>query len=260
MARRNAVSVTRLVGAIALTVALLSGSQAIATGIDITTSNDILGDNPVEDDLYTASLAIDFKFRLHSLQFRENIFTDRDAGLRFDETSLSVELATRDLGGWKLHPRVGALQVGSGLLGEEVQNSLHDLIGSREVDLDYPADNEHFALVNLSFERPTPAGARLFLIPTLELDSAPRFKSHLKASMRSRLTLSRSLQLFNELGYRVTESDHTILAPHIREDDLVYDVTLGMFRTVYLSYSHNRFGVGQRHLRLYLRFDPAGRR
>ena len=243
-----------------LIVVVTTALSSLGAGIDVTTSNDILGNNAVDDDLYTGSLALDFTFDQHALRLEENLFTDRAAGQRFDETSLLLALPEQKLGAWTLRSSFGAMHVGSGLLGEEAQNALHDLLGDETVELDYPASNEFFGVAAFSVERTWAAGRDWFVTPELEIHSALGYKSHAEASIKSQLGIGKRFSLFTRLGYRATDSEYDILEPHIREADLAYEVSLGFNKTFYLSHSQNRFGVGQRHLRLYVRIDPSRKR
>jgi hypothetical protein len=63
--------------------------------------NDFLTSNPEDDDLYTFSLAFGWKWGEQTLRLRENAFTDKDAGIRFDETYLTVVRELPLNAGWR---------------------------------------------------------------------------------------------------------------------------------------------------------------
>ena len=76
--------------AILTVILVVLASQPIhgETSFTLTTGNDILAGNQLDDDLYTAALAATVRFKKGHVTFDERMFTDREANLRFDETWL----------------------------------------------------------------------------------------------------------------------------------------------------------------------------
>ena len=129
--------IPRATGAIVLFAALLfAGDEASSAEIRLTLANDPISGNEKKDDLYTSELALEVQYADRTLVFSERMFTNRDAGTRFDETELIVGLAQLPVGEWTAHPEFGVLRVGEGLFGESVQNRVHRVTGSRPVALD----------------------------------------------------------------------------------------------------------------------------
>ena len=128
---------------------------ANAEEVRIVLANDFLTANNA-DDLYTGALALGFDLGRYCLHFGENIFTDRENEIRFDETYLAVERGLPDLGGWHASVELGVIHVGKGLLGQGTQNSLHRLIGDDEVDFPYVENDRLHPTLGLCFHRPLP--------------------------------------------------------------------------------------------------------
>src|SRR5690606_33721164 len=124
-------------------ILLLAATGARAGGFRFTTENDILTDNPTRDDLYTFSVGLEIERAGFTLSLREDAFTDRAAGVRFDETYLDVARGFVAPRGWNLRLAAGVAHTGHGLLGERVQNAVHRLIDDDEVHLAYRDSSWH---------------------------------------------------------------------------------------------------------------------
>ena len=174
-------------------------SQTLPTGSEATgakaateneiifrTGNDFLAGNSRSDDLYTAGLGFTLELDRDQpatrplgrrfLTIEENLFTDRDADLRFDETWL---LFGRRLRGeaWRADVYVGAVRAGRGLFGEDAQNLVHRLIGDEEVHLRYVDRDRHFAVLGAGIRRTLLQGTRGSLHARAEARLAPEFQN-----------------------------------------------------------------------------------
>ena len=117
-----------------LAVALVASGLTWAAEFQLSTGNDSLTSNPIEDDLYTFSFS--FSFMHNNLRFTawENAFTDRSNDLRFDESYFSVSRSLGKIGGFTSEAEIGLVYVGEGLLGEGAQNAVHELLRSNPIN------------------------------------------------------------------------------------------------------------------------------
>ena len=240
-----------------LTIAL-AASAASAQTVAITTTNDLAAGNPQEDDLYTASLEAAWTVGMREVRFAEHMFTDRDAGRRFDETWLEVASPLPGFRGWFGTWRAGAVRVGRGLFGESAQNALHGAIGSDTVELDYDAGHTLHPTVGATWSRRILRSGRALSFLRTELASAPGFRHHARVVLDTTWALGRGALLGATAGARGSVSEHDLLAPHAVALAPTWQLRVAWRGWVELAWTGNDLGVGQRHVRLGLRL-PIGR-
>lgn len=71
-------------------IGFLVSYPSVGIEVRVETGNDFLTSNPTEDDLYSFALEIAVDRGPWTLTLQENIFTDKAAGIRFDETYARV--------------------------------------------------------------------------------------------------------------------------------------------------------------------------
>ncbi len=67
-------------------LALAAMAPVAAQELRLSTENDLFGNSTTKDDLYTFAVALSVERGPYTVPFRENAFTDRRAGVRFDES------------------------------------------------------------------------------------------------------------------------------------------------------------------------------
>ncbi|MEM6454983.1 MAG: hypothetical protein AAF772_07800 [Acidobacteriota bacterium] len=239
---------------------LLASTDRAPAGValQLTTSNDFVAGNARTDDLYTADLGIDLRRGAWTLRLGERMFTDRERDLRFDETSA---LVTRDLrlgaaGDLWLQLGLGAVHVGEGVLGEDVQNALHRVIGADEVHLSYLDPNRWHARLTAGVARPLTWARALgsdALVASAHLDVAPDLRSTAKVDLRSHWQLTGDVALQAAVGARADRVDFAPLARRVEDAGPTAQLSV-MWQRLSLTWSHNRYGTASNHLRLGYRF------
>src|SRR5688572_5006794 len=91
---------------LALLLAFVS-APAFAQDLYLRTENDIFSTQPARDDLHTFAVAFEVERDETLFALREDAFTDRAGGIRFDETQLSIGRALPDLAGWSARGEIG---------------------------------------------------------------------------------------------------------------------------------------------------------
>ena len=89
-----------------IAAALLFG-RAEALDLRFASQNDVVTRNPTDDDLYTFSFALDLALDPYRFSLREEAFTDRQAGVRFDETCVVVGRSVSGPRSWSLDVEAG---------------------------------------------------------------------------------------------------------------------------------------------------------
>ncbi len=241
-----------------LVTGLLTSPAAGATEIKLRTSNDFLSDPNQSDDLYTAEIGLGFRVGAHGeLELGERIFTDRERGLRFDESYVRY---TREL-----HRRHLDLRVGAGLVvlghgaGESLQNSIHRLIGGTELELDYVDDEEWFATAELWLSRALLEGRYGTLAASLDVQAAPGFRSWLATSLDLTHQLG-PVDLSARVGYALHEVEFEPLAPRIAASSPSWSLGAAVGR-LSVQWSYNHYGTQSKHVELAyrLRWSPPRR-
>lgn len=195
-------------------ILLLAATGAHAGGLRFTTENDILTGNPTRDDLYTFSVGLDVERAGFTFSLREDAFTDRAAGVRFDETYLDVARHFSAPRGWDLRLAAGVAHTGHGLLGERVQNAVHRLIEDDEVHLAYRDSSWHPHL-EASAGRLVALGESLELGPRFELASTPGLRHRVAAGIQTAWRPSEALAIEAFVGARWADAELEPLEPHL---------------------------------------------
>jgi hypothetical protein len=229
--------------------------------IELTTSNDIVSE---QDDLYTAELALGFTRRGWHLTMGERLFTDRRRGLRFDETYARLGHPLPELGRWRSELDLGALHVGNGLGGEALQNSVHRVVGSDELDLAYPEDDRWFPTAALAAERPLLDGARGHAELLAEMAMAPGRLSRFRVELAAERPLGRRLAVHARLGAAAHHVETGLLGDRVA--DFGPTARLGVaYRQLAVEWIYNEYGTETGHMVIAYRArggerGPGGRR
>lgn len=219
-------------------------ATAAATELALTTSNDIISG---EDDLYTAELGVRAGWgEGRSLSIGERIFTDRERGIRFDETYLAVGTVVPAPEGWHVEAGAGALHVGEGLAGASLQNAVHRVVGSDRVELAYPERGRWFPTASLEVERALRVRREAAVVARTAIDLAPGFRSLAHAEVVAERPFGRHLTVRAGLGLLGTHVETRWLGDRLRE--LEPTLRLGVrFRRVALEWGHNLYGTATGH-------------
>ncbi len=243
-----------------LTIALLLPAIALAESeIVLSTGNDDFSGNSRSDDLYSAGLGISFEFARDRgtdaapwqrfLSIKENLFTDRKAGVRFDETWLLIGQRV-ERNQWSLAFYTGTVRAGIGIFGERGQNAVHRLIGDDEVIVDYVPDNEHFATAGVSFRRFLFANQRTVLETGGDVRYAEGFQQWATVSLDAKFKVNRWLDLSASVGARASRSEYAPLEPWVDGVAETLNVGFSAFDRIQLTWSNNEYGTGMNHVSL----------
>jgi hypothetical protein len=233
---------------------LVAAPDGKAGELRLTLANDPISGNERSDDLYTSALDLDISVGDRHILFTERMFTNREEGLRFDETEAGLALLPVTIGEWEARPEVGLLHVGRGLLGQDVQNDVHRLTGSDPVDLDYVAENELYPTAAVTAVRPLGRAAGLPLRLELESRLAPGFRSTAEARIAARRNLSRGFAFEISAGARADYVESHLLERVVDEFGPTAAVTVG-WRGVTISLEHNEYGTRSNHVSIGWRAD-----
>lgn len=252
-----------------LLVLLLQAPAAQAqNSIELRTGNDILAGNSRSDDIYTAGLALTYEFqeaRVNGRQLgrgfatlEENLFTDREAGHRFDETWLLLGRRIQR-GNTRYAVYAGAVRAGRGLFGESAQNAIHDLIGDEEVRLEYVENNEHFPVAGAEVRTHIAGSPRWAVQGQAELRIAQGFKHWLTLGLESSWEVTPWLDVFASIGARATWAEYDLLEPWTEPLDLTAEIGFALRERYVLSWTRNEYGTGLGHLNLAYRLPVKAR-
>ena len=217
------------------------------------------GRNSKFDDLYTAGLGLTIGFDRLSVAagegfvtFKENLFTDRDTGLRFDETWLLV--GSRHEGRrWQAKFFTGVVHTGHGVLGEGAQNLVHRLTGDEEYQLDYVDENELFPVFGAQGQLVLRERGRLLIESTCELTFAPGFQKWASARVRAHWFARPWLGLFAGAGVRVSHTEYEPLEPWIERFAPEVEVGVELMRRLIFALTKNEYGTGMGHVSVGIR-------
>lgn len=224
-----------------------------AVELSLQTANDtIFGSSDHPDDLYTSAVAVDLHFARHRWTLGERMFTDRERGLRFDETFLEANRELPEWRGWHAEIGAGVLRVGNGLLGEGVQNEVHRWVGSDRVELPYVDDTRWFATGRLRLDRVLAATPRAALSTRLEALAVPDFQSSIRASLAADMSLGGGVALRAGLGARSAKVESSLLEERVSELAATWELGLA-WRDLTLRYSFNDHGTETGHLSLMVK-------
>lgn len=230
-----------------LLLATSAAPEARAEGARIVFANDFLTSNRLTDDLYTGALELELEIGRYQLTFGENVFTDSENGIRFDETFLGVERGLPAVGAWRSTVELGVMHVGRGLLGENAQNSLHRLIGSDQVDLPYVESNRFHPTLRLRFHRPLPYLRQLSLTAYGELYSAFDFRQHASGAVKVHWPRWSFASIIAGLGARYSTTSFEALEPRIGKLAPTWEVGIRFRNNMSVSWSYNDFGTESQH-------------
>ncbi len=233
------------------------GGPALAQSFRFSTENDLLSGSDSPDDLYTFAVALEVERPGYVASLRENAFTDRAAGIRFDETYLSLGLELGALGPWSLSGEAGLVRTGRGLFGERLQNAVHRAVGSDRVALDYLPSELHPRLAAVA-ERRFAAGDRADWGPRAEVDLAPGLRSWLLLGATAAWRPSPRLAVAAKAGVRFTRADYDPLEPHLEEITPAAEIGVLVGERFFVSWSYGDYGERREHLSAGYRFALGG--
>lgn len=249
-------SLSSLLVGVTLAVLVLAAPRATAVELRLTTENDLLVTD--HDDLYTFAVALEMQRGPYTLAFRENAFTDRAAGLRFDESQLTAGRSLAGRGSWNVYAEAGLVRVGEGLFGDTAQNAVHRLIGGEEVDLPYIRSSLHGRAL-VTAERPVALGARLDVGPRFELETIPGLRSHTVLGAQALWRPGFGLTVHFLVGARLTDASEAALERHVEPIAAVARIGVVLHDSIVLTWSSNDYGDGREHLSLGYRVRPGAR-
>lgn len=257
-------AVARVLAAFAAYAFAAFASVPTATAVELrfTTENDLLAESTDRDDLYSFAAAVDLERGASTYSLREHGFTDRDAGLRFDETHLSVGRA-HGRGPWTFYGEIGAVHVGHGLLGEAAQNAVHRLIGDEEVDLRYLESSWH-GRAAATVDRLLQVTDALELGPRFEAELTPGLRSHLVTALGLRWQPTSALAVHAVAGGHWTQASLAALEPHLEDFAPIARLGVVVGERLFASWSYNQYGDERRHFSIGVRVggrsNPGGAR
>jgi len=243
-----------------LTIALsltMMVAPAGAQSIRLSTENDILTQSGPIDDLYTFSIAIDVDSHGFTGSLHENAFTDRAAGIRFDETYLSVRRPTGTWHAWDVAVETGVVHVGKGLFGQRMQNAVHRVVGSEEVDLPY-VDSSLYGRVAASAARSFDAEGRLTWGARVDVDVAPGLRSWALVAVEGRWQASQRVAIEAQGGGRFANVSYAALEPHIATSAPAGRVSVVFDDRIYVIWSYNDYGDEREHVSVGYRVPLGG--
>ena len=239
-----------------LAVAAASATRADAVLVRVFTENDYMTRNPTNDDMYTFALGVEVEHRPYVVSFRENAFTDREAGGRFDETYLTVRRAVPRARSWGLRVELGAVHVGRGLFGQELQNAFHRLIGDDELHLRYVSSSLR-ALAGLTAGRTFLLSGRFGIGPHVEARAIPGFRTDALAGLRTSWRSGRHVALDLLTAERYSHTSLALLEPHLTRFAPLVRVELTLQGSVAAAWTYNDYGDRRQHVSIGYRFRPG---
>lgn len=237
-----------LLGLFAPAIGLLAAQE-----IEFSTENDLFTDETSRDDLYTFAFALATERHERRFALREDAFTDRAAGVRFDETSWSFG---RPLPAWRsfrTYGEAGAVRIGRGLFGEEVQNTVHRALGSDGLELAYLAPSLHGRLA-FAAERAWSPGGGFAVGPRVELEWVSDVRAHAILAAAAQWRPHPLLTVDLLAGARWSDADLAALAPHVEPFAAVAELGVTVHERIRLAWSYNDHGDGRTHVALGYRF------
>lgn len=239
-------------------VSLIAAAPSYADTLQFSTGNDIFAGNPFDDDRYSNSLDLTTTIRGHRFTLKENLFTDKDGGDRFDETWFGWQAPLADYKGWTTYAEIGVVHVGEGLLGQRAQNELHSWINDRPVELAYPDQEKFHPTVKLAGETLYSVSPNIRLIPEVELHAAAGFKYHAKGQVNALWNLRKRFSLHGALGLQITHTSFGPLRPFVEEFGPTMRLGMLLNKRWDINWTRNEYGTGARHMHISYRL-PLGR-
>ncbi len=245
--------------AVLLTGPTTMSARAEAPRILFTTSNDLIAGKTQGDDLYTAALAFEVQGNDLRWRFGERMFTDRRRAFRFDETYLELARSlgppSGTAGGWFGEISGGVIHLGRGLLGEDVQNEVHRVVGAERVSLPYLDSDRWVGSATLRGGRVLPVAAPWSLEVEGEVHLAPAFRSWQKLAVVAERDLAGGLAMRAGVGARLDQTAGDLLGDRVARAAATAELGLA-WRGVSLRWSLNDFGTRASYLSLGV--DLAG--
>lgn len=235
--------------AVCLTPSVAHAQRPWEVRLDL--NNDYLTNNTIDDDFYTFGLRFEVSYGKTAVRFEENAFTDRVDGMRFDETYLTFGrlLPESWLGEWFLWLEAGVAHIGEGLLGENAQNTVHDLFDIEQVNLTYLPDTDDYHVhVQGQLGRQWQLGEHWSFGPQIGFGATPDFRWNAVAGLRTIWRPTRSIALDVTVGGRFADTELPLLEPHIENESLAALVDFRMPLGFVIEYSLNRYGTDREHI------------
>jgi hypothetical protein len=229
---------------------------AHALELRLSTGNDLLTGSSGKDDLYTFAIGLEVDRGEYAFALRENAFTDRQAGRRFDETHLTLGRLLPGLRPWSVYAEAGVVRVGHGLFGESAQNTVHRFIGDDEVELPYEGASIHSRL-RLTAERAFALADHLEVGPRFELDSAPGLRSHAVLAAQARWQPKAPVAIEVLVGGRFSHASFTPLEPHLAARAPTARLDVVWRDRISLSWAYNDYGDEREHLSVGFHVVPG---
>lgn len=229
--------------------------------VRISTNNDLLVKNEIQDDFFTFGGTLEVTYAGLTYTFQENAFTDRISNLRYDESFFTVGglLPPEWFGGWCVWLEGGANHLGEGLLGQDFQNDVHDLIGDEPVILPYLDVDEVNAYVYAEVGKQWFVGGDDFTLgPQFSASHAASYRTNLDAGVRGIWRPSESFGLDVFLGGRYADTELAALEPHLEETGLAAQVRFDLPWGFFAKWTSNRYGTNRRHFTIGFSIGPGG--
>ncbi len=210
-------------------------------------ANDPILGNQEGDDLYTAGLGIEVQRGFRFFQGGERMFTDREAGQRFDETYLSVEERLPSWGSWEPTVGLGVLHIGQGLpraIGAEL-----DPPGGRQRNLRFRLSRTQSMVRRAAGAGAAqrPARPRAPRHHRHRAAQRPGFRSWLRAMTSYEAPFGSHFSWRAGLGLHAEEAELNLLERNVEK--LAPAAELGIaWRSLTLLWSYNDLGTATSHL------------
>lgn len=213
-------------------------------------ANDFLASNEKDDDLYTAALELEFPWNGYQIAFGENIFTDRENDLRFDETYLTLSRSLPGFGPWYSSVGVGVVHVGEGLLGERAQNAVHRLTGDHELSIPYVDSDRFHPTLGVRFERRLWLWSSVSASAWAELYHAFDFQGHTASGMAVDWPVKDWVSVRAGLGARASWAEFEALEPRIEDFGPTWKFGFLLWDKISLDWDYNNYGTKSQHFNI----------
>ena len=253
----EALSVLAMATLIGLLAPILGNAQT-PWQLRVVFNNDFPADNEAIDDFYTFGTRVEVYRGDWTVRFDEAAFTDRGDRLRFDETYLTVgvQLPRDPQTGFTVRAEAGLAHVGRGLIGEDVQNAVHQITGDYPVHLSYlpDADDLHFH-VGAELGRQWTLADDWTWGPQARIATTIGFRSDAFAGLRAIWKPTTRFELGLTVGSHWAESELAILKPHLKGQAFADQAEAHLPRNFVIEWSRNRYGTGRDHVSIGYTFS-----
>lgn len=229
--------------------------------VEVALDNDLFVNNSVEDDFYTFGTRIGVTRGNLTYRWEELAFTDREDGLRFDETYWVVggQLPARRTGGWTVWVEGGVAHVGEGLLGQAAQNTVHEWIGDDKVRLDYLDDENYYAHLQVELGRQWRLaegdGWSWTWGPQAGVSATPGFRWNSLVGLRTFWRASDRVTVDATIGNRFAGTEMELLEPHLEDSSVAAQIEVGLPWGLFLDWTLNRYGTDREHVTFGIRLS-----